>query len=397
MKAAKLIRVIARKIVSLIRIVDREIERRFSDLARAISRRFKRIALDCWPYASKAISYINRLLPTSGLVREKFEELVFTRAWNRWYKVAYVPENRDRFFEHIVTFFYRYPIQKGDVVVEFGASSGEEAVRFARAVGSTGRLIAVEPEADNLAKLAKCLPKDRFPQVTIVPKGVWKEKTQLEFLTGGEKEHRIADLSTNELTYEWWGVTDHLREERYKASTIVQVDTVDNIVAETGIKAIDFMLFETNGAELEGILGMNATLAITKRIAARGHVMRDGVPIYKEIETYLKSKGFETAITSRGNGACPATGRAAHGAKDDERVGLIRSSVLKKPSIAIRDILEESSETSPFDELASSSGLVKYWHGGLKIDFDPYGGKASFGSRNALPVLPTKYPAAILA
>jgi hypothetical protein len=59
--------------------------------------------------------------------------------------------------------------------------------------------------------------------------------------------------------------------------------------------------------------------------------------------------------------------------------------------------LEESSETSPFDELASSSGLVKYWHGGLKIVFDPYGGKASFGSRNVLPILPTKYPAVILA
>ena len=80
----------------------------------------------------------------------------------------------------------------------------------------------------------------------------------------------------------------------------VQVDTVDNIVAETGVKSIDFILFETNGAELEGVQGMNATLAITKRIAARGHVMRDGVPIYKEIETYFKSKGFETTVTSEG-------------------------------------------------------------------------------------------------
>jgi FkbM family methyltransferase len=256
--------------------------------------------LGMWPLVYAGIARLNRALPMSGLVRDKFEDLVFSRPWNRWYKVAYVPENRDRFFEHIVTFFYRYPIRKGDVIVEVGASSGEEAVRFARAVGPTGRLIAVEPEAGNLAKLAECFPKDRFPQVTIVPKGAWKEKTELEFLTGGEKEHRLADLGAKELTYEWWGVTDHLQERRYKGSTTIQVDTVDNIVAETGVKSIDFILFETNGAELEGVQGMNATLAITKRIAARGHVMRDGIPIYKEIETYLKSKGFETAVTSEG-------------------------------------------------------------------------------------------------
>lgn len=260
--------------------------------------RIRQVALKCWPFTYKRISSLNRILPMSGSMRDKFEDLVFTRHWNRWYKVAYVPENRDRFFEHIVTFFYRYPIKKGDVVVQVGASSGEEALRFALAIGPTGRLIAVEPEAGNLAKLAECFPKDRFPQVTIVPKGAWKERGELQFFTGGEKEHRLADLGAKELTYEWWGGTDHLQESRYKGSSTVRVDTIDNIVAETGVKSIDFILFETNGAELEGVQGMDASLAIAKHIAARGHVMRDGVPIYKEIERRLQAKGFETAVTS---------------------------------------------------------------------------------------------------
>jgi FkbM family methyltransferase len=273
---------------------------RIFTLGGGISQFPKRILLNNWSAIYAIIAKLNRVIPMSGAIRDQFEDIVFKRHWNRWYKIAYVPENRDRFFEHIVTFFYRYPIRKGDVVVEVGASSGEEAIRFARAVGRTGRLIAVEPEAGNLAKLAECFPKDRFPQVTIVPKGAWKEKTELPFFTGGEKEHRLADLGAKELTYEWWGVTDHLQERRYKGVTTVQVDTIDNIVAETGVKSIDFVLLEMNGAELEGILGMDASFAIAKRIAARGHVMRDGVPIYKEIEPYLKSKGFETAVTSEG-------------------------------------------------------------------------------------------------
>jgi FkbM family methyltransferase len=266
----------------------------------SVSRWATRTLLDNWPFVYRVIARLNRIVPMSGSIRDKFEDLVFARHWNRWFKVAYVPENRDKFFEHIVTFFYRYPIKKGDVVVEVGASGGEEAIRFARAVGPTGRLIAVEPEAGNLTKLGQCFPKDSFPQVTIVPKGAWKEKTELQFFTGGEKEHRLADLGAKELTYEWWGVVDHLQERRYQGATTVQVDTIDNIVAESGVTSIDFVLFETNGAELEGVQGMESTLAITKRIAARGHVMRDGVPIYKEIERYLKSRGFETAVTSEG-------------------------------------------------------------------------------------------------
>jgi len=222
------------------------------------------------------------------------------RHWNRLYRLAYVPEHRDLFFEHIVTFFYRYPIRAGDVVVQVGASSGEEAMRFARAVGRKGRLIAVEPEPGNVAKLTVLFPKERFPQVTIVPKGAWKQRDQLEFFVGGEKEHRVADLPARELTYKWWDAIDYLHKERYRGTTTVPVDSVDNIVRENGLDRVDFILFETNGAELECVQGMDATLPIIKRVGARGHVMRDGVPIYEAISQYLREKGFETTITSEG-------------------------------------------------------------------------------------------------
>ena len=253
-----------------------------------------------WPAIYKFISKVNRIVPMEGRIRRIFENFVFTSHWNRHYKLAYIPDLRDLFFEHIVTFFYRYPISKGDIVVQVGASSGEEARRFARAVGRKGRLIAVEPEPGNVAKLHESFPKEQFPQVSIVPKGAWNAHGELKFFVGGEKEHRLVDLPAKELTYEWWGVMDHLQESRYKGTVTVPVDTIDHIVAEAGVERIDFILFETNGAELEGVKGMDSILPITKRIAARGHVMRDGVPIYIEIEKYLSGKGFETMVTSEG-------------------------------------------------------------------------------------------------
>jgi FkbM family methyltransferase len=251
-----------------------------------------------WPALFRGIAGLNRVLPAAGPVRRWFEDVVFTRHWNRWYRIAYVPENRDRFFEHILTFFYRYPVKAGDVVVQVGASFGEETRRFARAVGRQGRVIAVEPEAGNLERIRQTVPAAEFPQVTIVPKGAWKECGQLRFLVGGEREHRLADLGAADLTYQWWGVSDHLNDARYRGATTIEVETLDNIIAAAGVDHVDFILVETNGAELEVIQGLDAALPRVRRIGARGHVRRDGVPIFVAIQEHLARKGLATAVTS---------------------------------------------------------------------------------------------------
>jgi FkbM family methyltransferase len=251
-----------------------------------------------WPALYRAIAWLNGVLPAAGPVRRWFEDLVFTRHWSSRYRGAYVPENRDRFFEHILTFFYRYPIKRGDIVVQVGASFGEETRRFARAVGRHGRVIAVEPEAGNLDRIRQTVPASEFPQVTIVPKGAWKEAGQLRFLVGGEREHRLADLGAADLTYQWWGVSDHLNDARYRGATTVDVETLDNIIAAAGVDHVDFILVETNGAELEVIQGLDAALPLVRRIGARGHVRRDGVPIFIAIQEHLARKGLATSVTS---------------------------------------------------------------------------------------------------
>lgn len=251
-----------------------------------------------WPYLYRLVRWCDGIVPATGSLRRSFENVVFDRHWQRWYKVAYVPENRDRFFDHILTFFYRYPIRRGDVVVQVGASFGEETRRFARAVGREGRVIAVEPEPRNVARISEMVPPAEFPQVTIVPKGAWKEPGELSFFLGGEREHRLVDLGAKDLTYEWWGASDHLNEPRYKGVTKIPVDTLDNIIAAAGVDRVDFILVETNGAELEVVQGLNRELPKVRRIGARGHVRRDGVPIHLGIADYLRSKGMVTTLTS---------------------------------------------------------------------------------------------------
>jgi FkbM family methyltransferase len=251
-----------------------------------------------WPVLSRGISWLDARVPDVGVWRNRFEDLVFTQFWNRWYKLAYIPEKRDLFFAYILTYFYRYPIKEGDVIVQVGASYGEETRRFARAVGRRGRVIAVEPEAGNLGRIRTSVPEAEFPQVTIVPKGAWKEPGELSFFVGGEREHRIVDLGSKDITYDWWGVSDHLHDHRYRGKTTIQVDTLDNIIAAAGVERVDFILVETNGAELECIEGLDKALPRVRRIGARGHVRRDGVPIHFAIRKYLDDKGLLMSLTS---------------------------------------------------------------------------------------------------
>jgi FkbM family methyltransferase len=267
-------------------------------------RKFKRsvgqLVIRAWPSVWPVIRSVDDKIPRNGLVRAVFDYAVFTLPWHLWYRSAYIPQTRDVFFEYILTFFYRYPIRPGDVVVQVGASFGEETMRFARAVGTQGRVIAIEPEADNLSSLRSKFGPNSYPQVSIVQGAAWSSSGALTLLVAGEREHRLAEISSEDLSYEWWGTDDSLAESRYSRTAKVAVDTVDNFLRPFILKRIDFVLVETNGSELQVVQGMNEALPITKRLGVRGHVKRDGAPIYVEIGRYLGDRGFSTAVSPEG-------------------------------------------------------------------------------------------------
>jgi FkbM family methyltransferase len=253
-----------------------------------------------WPFTWQLVRLSSQLLPRTGPLRDVFTDLIFTRPWRTFYRVSYDTKYRNLFFEYIVTFLFHYPIRKSDIVVHVGASFGEETLRFAKSVGRYGRIIAVEPEDRNVDALRKTFTPERFPQVSIVQRAAAEHSGELRLFLGGEREHRLADIPCNELTYEWWGVIDHLAAHRYPGLTTVPADRLDNILRLFSLNHIDFVLIETNGSELEVVRGMEAILPITRRLGVRGHVRRDGVPINAAIADYLTGKGFRTSITTEG-------------------------------------------------------------------------------------------------
>jgi len=177
-----------------------------------------------------------------------------------------------------------YQLQKGDTVVDVGAGWGFNTVGFSREVGNGGRVIAVEPDAGNLAVLRGNIELNRCTNVDVVGKGIWNQRDILPLQI---KERR----SGNSLV-------------ATKGKTVgmekVQVDTLDNILEEVGISKVDLIKLDIEGAEIEALKGMDRTLNRNgARIVIAAYHVIDGQPTYKTIIAAMKAAGFISIFDSR--------------------------------------------------------------------------------------------------
>lgn len=75
-------------------------------------------------------------------------------------------------------------LKPGSMVVDVGANIGYYVLLIARAVGANGRIIAFEPESDNLVELQMNVEGNRLSNVDVRPVAVGAEAGQVAFETG---------------------------------------------------------------------------------------------------------------------------------------------------------------------------------------------------------------------
>jgi FkbM family methyltransferase len=167
--------------------------------------------------------------------------------------------------------------KEGDIVIDAGAHIGIYAVRAAKAVvPGKGLVTAIEPDDHNVKFLQKNIAANDLTNVVIVQKGVWSEAGKLKLYSG--------NYSMTPSFY--------LQEWQVKESTEVEVDTLDNIIEGLGIRRVDFIKMDVEGAELEALKGMKETLRSNVKLAISAYHEQDGKATYKTIVPWLKSKRF---------------------------------------------------------------------------------------------------------
>ncbi|HKN50361.1 MAG TPA: FkbM family methyltransferase [Actinomycetota bacterium] len=130
----------------------------------------------------------------------------------------------------------------GMTAVDLGAHVGYLTIRAARAVGATGRVIAVEPAPLNFALLNANLRRNGFANVLTIPAAAWRKSgtARLEVDPYNTGDHRVFQV------------------DRRDAHVEVPALALDDLLPEE--LRIDFVKVDTQGADHAAIEGMARTV-----------------------------------------------------------------------------------------------------------------------------------------
>lgn len=192
----------------------------------------------------------------------------------------------DQYVEDVHQRYYK--LRKGDTVVDAGASIGVFTVRAAKSVGKDGRVIAIEPENRNRKFLERNIRENRLENVVVIPKGLWSRKEKLKFY-----------LSPYVGLHSFYIGADSFYTRGDETRFIeVEVDTLDNLLKELGIRKVDFIKVDVEGSEVEAIKGMDEILRNNREVKLAieaGHIVQ-GKRTYKTIAPQLKVSGFKVRL-----------------------------------------------------------------------------------------------------
>jgi len=130
----------------------------------------------------------------------------------------------------------------GGTAIDAGAFIGRHALAYARAVGSGGRVVAVEPLPGNFRLLEHNVRRNGYAQVTCVRCALGAAEGEIDLAY--DRETSTASAVRPLPRHLWVGLR-----------------TLDSLAAEWGINRIDLLKIDVEGAEYDVLQGAQQLLA----------------------------------------------------------------------------------------------------------------------------------------
>ena len=175
-----------------------------------------------------------------------------------------------------------YESRPGDVVMDIGAGKGEDAIAFSQAVGSTGRVYAIEAHPITFRCLQLFQELNRLENV--VP---------MHYAITG-KAGPVAIYSTGQ-----WQ-SNSIATRSGEGSVTVPGMPLDELIEREKIRRVDFLKMNIEGAEAKALEGMQRSLGITQALCISCHDFRanqgDGEQFRTKalVKAAVKAAGFRT-------------------------------------------------------------------------------------------------------
>lgn len=150
-------------------------------------------------------------------------------------------------------FCFEYMPKEGDTVLDIGAGYGEETITFSRLVGPTGRVISIEAHPDTYRRLVLTCEHNQLNNVIPLHFAITDSEGVVAIDEGTSK------LGSVEARIDQSGGTD------------VPSVTIDKLVVDYGLKSIDLLKMNIEGAEQLAIRGMSQSFVIVRHAVISCH------------------------------------------------------------------------------------------------------------------------------
>lgn len=190
------------------------------------------------------------------------------------------------------SFCYLYMPKPDDCIIDIGAGLGEETVIYAMLVGSGGEVHALEANPLTYSGLSYLCDRNNFTWVKPHHLAIYKS----------EGEVTIEDDENNYLTNT---INSRMSD---KSGFVVRAESLDTFVKKNGIKKIDFLKSNIEGAEQFLIQGMVESAVIIKNLCISCHDFRHNYHNHGEfymtkqkVKSFLEKQGFEVTMRNTRN------------------------------------------------------------------------------------------------
>lgn len=212
---------------------------------------YRRLPFKPFKAVLKKVYSFYRSINRNGSVVAKVDGIIYELDLNEQIDSAIY---YDGYFEKYTTNAINNLCKKGMTVLDIGANIGCHTFRFAKLVGSTGKVIAFEPTSWAFQKLKRNMELNDFTNVVL-------ENIALSNENKDDQEVRFfSSWPLHPSSYD----KIHSIHGGLDMRDVVRFVTLDDYVKRYGIKKIDFIKLDVDGYEYKVIQGAIETLKLHK-------------------------------------------------------------------------------------------------------------------------------------
>lgn len=131
--------------------------------------------------------------------------------------------------------------QEGEVFIDVGGYIGSYSISAARAVGSTGHVVTLEPDSENRRQLERNLALNEITNCEVLPMAAWSASGTIGW---HQDSHPVFH-----------------RVEKSGGSRTIEAVRIDDLVRRLSLTRVDWIKMDIEGVELDALEGAADTLA----------------------------------------------------------------------------------------------------------------------------------------